>query len=181
MTGLSKPAAGALLTAPLTKGSKRTWLFALSPVPAGLAGLTGAGDWRACCIQLAVATAGKKKDSWVHWKQIECHTFQPVNYPHCLLRPRDSTECPGPGCILHAEASSVQYIGKVRQMISEGSQASASLLRPCSVTHPSLSSQGMSEATSPAGAAKLPPTLCLSPTQPSSSPCSVLFPIPHNL
>lgn len=57
MTGLSKPAAGALLTAPLTKGSKRTWLFALSPVPAGLAGLTGAGDWRACCIQLAVATA----------------------------------------------------------------------------------------------------------------------------
>lgn len=57
MTGLSKPAVGALLMAPLTKGSRRTRLLALSPIPTRPAGLTGACDWRARCIQLAVATA----------------------------------------------------------------------------------------------------------------------------
>lgn len=57
LTGLPKPAAGALPSAPLTKGACRTWLLALSPVPAWLAGLTVAGDWRACGIRLTVATA----------------------------------------------------------------------------------------------------------------------------
>lgn len=57
LTGLPKPAAGALPSAPLTKGACRTWLLALSTVPAWLAGLTVAGDWRACGIQLTVATA----------------------------------------------------------------------------------------------------------------------------
>lgn len=57
LTGLPKPAAGALPSAPLTKGARRTWLLALSPVPAWFAGLTVAGDWRACGIRLTVATA----------------------------------------------------------------------------------------------------------------------------
>lgn len=147
MTGLSKPAAGALLTAPLTKGARRTWLLALSPIPARLAGLTVARDRRACCIWRAVTTAGEKKGSWAHWEQTESHIFRPVNDPHCPLRPWDTGEHPGPRWISQTQASSVLSIGKVGQMIPEDSQVSASLLRPCSVICPSLGSQGMPEAT----------------------------------
>lgn len=62
LTGLFKSAAGALPSAPLTKGAWRTWLLALSSVPARLAGLTVAGDWRARGIRLTVATAGRERD-----------------------------------------------------------------------------------------------------------------------
>lgn len=57
LTGLSKQTVGALPSAPLTKGSWRTWLIALRSVPARLAGLTVAGDWRARGIRLTVTTA----------------------------------------------------------------------------------------------------------------------------
>lgn len=57
MTGLSKPAAGAPLSAALPEGARRAWLLALGPIPARPAGLTVACDWRARCILLTVATA----------------------------------------------------------------------------------------------------------------------------
>lgn len=57
LTGLPKPAAGALPSAPLAKGARRARLLALSPVPARLAGLTVARDWRARGVRLTVATA----------------------------------------------------------------------------------------------------------------------------
>lgn len=117
MTGRSKPAAGALLTAPLTKGARRTRLLALSPIPARFAGLTVARDGRACCIRRTVTTAGERKGSWVHWEHIESHIFRPGNNPHCPLRPRNTGEHPGPGWISQTEASSVLSIGKVGQMI----------------------------------------------------------------
>lgn len=103
LTGLFKSAAGALPSAPLTKGAWRTWLLALSSVPARLAGLTVAGDWRARGIRLTVATAGKRKGSWEHWGQTECHTFQPVNCPH--RQAYRHWKNPGPRCTTQAVAS----------------------------------------------------------------------------
>lgn len=61
LTGLPKPAAGALLPAVLAKGARRAGLVALGPVPARLAGLAVACVCRAWFILLAVATAGKRR------------------------------------------------------------------------------------------------------------------------
>lgn len=66
LTGLPKPTVGALLPAALTKGTRRAGLVALSPIPAGLAGLTPACVCRARLILLAVATAGKRGIQEVH-------------------------------------------------------------------------------------------------------------------
>lgn len=57
LTGLPKPAVGALLPTALAKGARWAGLEALGPVPAGLAGLTAARVRRAWLILLAVATA----------------------------------------------------------------------------------------------------------------------------
>lgn len=57
LTGLSKPAVGALLPAVLPKGARRAGLVALGPIPAWLAGLAAACVCRAWLILLALATA----------------------------------------------------------------------------------------------------------------------------
>lgn len=181
LTGLPKPAAGALPSAPLTKGACRTWLLALSPVPAWLAGLTVAGDWRACGIQLTVATAGKRKRSWEPWDQTESHTFQPVNGPHCQI----SGHWRNLGRRWTTQAKTSVSLCCTLERLGRWSlrefQVSSLLLTPCSVTHPSLGSQRMLGATSSARAAMFPPTPHFPPTQPSCPPFSALFPIPHNL
>lgn len=61
LTGLSKPAVGALLPAVLPKGARRAGLVALGPIPAWLAGLAAACVCRAWLILLALATAGKRR------------------------------------------------------------------------------------------------------------------------
>lgn len=121
LTGLPKPAAGALPSALLTKSARWTWLLALSPVPARLAGLTVARDGRARSILLTVATAGKRRRSWEHWGQTESHTFQPMNSPHCQVSGHWRNL--GPRWTTQAEASvslGCTLTGKVGQMISEG-------------------------------------------------------------
>lgn len=60
LTGLPKPAVGALLPTALAKGARWAGLEALGPVPAGFAGLAAAHVCRAWLILLAVATAGKR-------------------------------------------------------------------------------------------------------------------------
>lgn len=57
LTGLPKPAVGALLSAAVAKGSRWAGLVALSPIPAWLTGLTAACVCRAQLILFAVATA----------------------------------------------------------------------------------------------------------------------------
>lgn len=57
LTGLPKPAVGALLSAAVAKGARWAGLVALSPIPAWLTGLTAACVCRAQLILLAVATA----------------------------------------------------------------------------------------------------------------------------
>lgn len=57
LTGLPKPAVGALLSTAVAKGARWAGLVALSPIPAWLTGLTAACVCRAQLILLAVATA----------------------------------------------------------------------------------------------------------------------------
>lgn len=61
LTGLPKPAAGALLPAALAKGAGWAGLVALGSIPARLAGLTAACICRAWLVLLAVAAAGKRR------------------------------------------------------------------------------------------------------------------------
>lgn len=85
---------------------------------------------------------------------------------HCPLRPRDTGEHPGPRWISQAEAASVLYVGKVRWIISEGSQASASLLRPllCDSSFPGFTRDARGYPPSPSSQVTTPP---LPPSHPS--------------